>query len=269
MRKCLNILAAAILSCAAAASALAGDRMETAWQGIAEAEVRLVASHVPGVGDMLGLQFAMAPKWKVYWRSPGDAGFPPVPDWSGSTGAGQFDIAWPLPERFTFYGLETFGYSDGVMLPIRPDPHSGPMDLQLLLNYAACADICVPVQARLALRLPAGPWPATHHARTLAAALQRVPLPDAAQIEKAEYAGNALNIALRTEADVISPDLIVEAPASIILGKPACEAASTLTRCTVPVVEAPPGRPLDGHDIRVTLYGENFATETVIRFPAE
>ena len=33
----------------------------------------------------LGLQFRMKPGWKVYWRSPGDAGFPPEISWVGST----------------------------------------------------------------------------------------------------------------------------------------------------------------------------------------
>lgn len=267
MRNFLIILKAVLLIGAAGPAAWAGERMESAWQGIAEAEVRLVASHVPGAGDLLGLQFAMAPEWKVYWRSPGDAGFPPVPDWQGTTGAGNFQIAWPLPERFTFYGLETFGYRDGVVLPIRMEPDGGPVALRLLLNYAACAEICVPVQARLELKLPAGPWPETHHLGSIAAALRQVPLYGAAKVESAEYVSGALKIDLRTAVAVSHPDLIVEAPSNLILGKPDCRTNDTITRCTVPVADAPPGQPLDGQDIRVTLYGKNFATETVIRFP--
>ena len=47
------------------------------WQGIDETQVRLISSRT-ALGDQtqltLGLQFKMNDHWKVYWRSPGDAG---------------------------------------------------------------------------------------------------------------------------------------------------------------------------------------------------
>ncbi|MDZ4790723.1 MAG: protein-disulfide reductase DsbD family protein [Hyphomicrobiales bacterium] len=38
--------------------------------------------------------------WKTYWRSPGDAGIPPVVDWSGSINFASAELAYPQPERF-------------------------------------------------------------------------------------------------------------------------------------------------------------------------
>ena len=44
------------------------------------AEMRLVSA-VDGTGALenipLGLEFRMAPGWKIYWRTPGEAGLPP------------------------------------------------------------------------------------------------------------------------------------------------------------------------------------------------
>ena len=39
---------------------------------------------IEGGGQMAALQLTLAPGWKTYWRSPGDAGIPPSFDWSGS-----------------------------------------------------------------------------------------------------------------------------------------------------------------------------------------
>ena len=56
------------------------------WSKNEHVEMRLVSA-VQAVGERetlpLGLQFRMKPGWKLYWRSPGDAGFPPRPIWSG------------------------------------------------------------------------------------------------------------------------------------------------------------------------------------------
>ena len=64
------------------------------------------------------------------------------------------DIAWPAPARYSLQGFETAGYRDHVVLPIaltltRPGQ---PLDLHALVNWAACANICVPysTQARTA-----------------------------------------------------------------------------------------------------------------------
>ena len=58
------------------------------WFVTDQGQVRLVAA-APDAGAAahreLGLEFRLAPHWKIYWRSPGDAGYPPRLDWAGST----------------------------------------------------------------------------------------------------------------------------------------------------------------------------------------
>jgi suppressor for copper-sensitivity B len=130
------------------------------WFETDQGKARLIAA-TPDPGGAasvaLGLQFELAPHWKIYWRSPGDAGYPPQLDWTGSENLRDATLAWPAPERFSVEGLETVGYSGAVVLPItvrlvRP---GAPLRLRAHLSYLTCSEICVPHDADLALDLPA------------------------------------------------------------------------------------------------------------------
>ena len=73
------------------------------WVEREHAAVRLIsASDTVGVGDTLSLalEFRLARDWKIYWRSPGDAGYPPALDWAGSANIADATIAWPAPEFY-------------------------------------------------------------------------------------------------------------------------------------------------------------------------
>jgi len=104
---CTGLLVRTVLLLAALLVAPASLRAEEAaspWFTTEQGRVRLVAAE-PSVGAAdtvwLGLQFELAPHWKVYWRSPGDAGYPPHLDWAGSENLAGAAVAWPAPERFT------------------------------------------------------------------------------------------------------------------------------------------------------------------------
>ena len=110
-----------------AGSTVAGESLAAAseWWRTDQGDVRLVAaSAAAGHADevQFGLQFRMMPGWKIYWRSPGDAGFPPRPDWSGSKNVADARLLWPAPHRFSVLGLETLGYTDEVVLPVMVTP---------------------------------------------------------------------------------------------------------------------------------------------------
>ena len=75
----------------------------SAWFEHDHGAVRLIyggATTINGETRDLGLQFRMKPGWKVYWRSPGDAGFPPQIDWSASVNFADASMSWPAPKRF-------------------------------------------------------------------------------------------------------------------------------------------------------------------------
>ncbi len=159
-------LVAALLLALAALGTPVTSRAAAAspWFTTDQGRVRLIAAQPALAGQQtqtLGLEFRMAPRWHIYWRSPGDAGYPPRLDWAGSSNLARAEIAWPAPERFSVSGLETMGYSDAVVLPIAArivDPGK-PLDLTLHLDYLTCSEICVPYRTVLRLTLPAGAPP--------------------------------------------------------------------------------------------------------------
>src|SRR5262245_40531338 len=130
------------------------------WAQTDHTQVRLISA-VDGVGDSrtvtLGLQFLLKPGWKIYWRAPGDAGFPPSIDWSGSANLGGTQMLWPAPYRFDVSGLNTIGYKNEVVLP-SPASLAGPGNLRSLkakVDYRSCEDVCIPYTATCTLDLPA------------------------------------------------------------------------------------------------------------------
>jgi DsbC/DsbD-like thiol-disulfide interchange protein len=117
---------------------------------ILQAELR------PGWREADGRHFAalhlrLAPHWKTYWRSPGDAGVPPVFDWAGSSNLGSVKVHWPRPEVFDFLGMQTIGYRDEVVLPVEitPADPSRPVSLRADMELGVCNDICMPATLEL------------------------------------------------------------------------------------------------------------------------
>lgn len=92
----------------------------------------------------LGLNVRLNPGWHTYWRSAGDAGAPPEFDWTGSQNVADATVEWPAPHRFSDAGIDTFGYADQVLFPIkvrlRDQTENAHVSLKLALYV--CATIC-------------------------------------------------------------------------------------------------------------------------------
>ncbi|MAB87818.1 MAG: hypothetical protein CML51_11120 [Rhodobacteraceae bacterium] len=86
------------------------------------------------------LEIHLAPGWKTYWRAPGDTGFPPQFDFSGSRNAQELEIIWPAPILFGPQDMWSIGYSGHVVLPLLVQP-SDPQSL-VELNIKASLGIC-------------------------------------------------------------------------------------------------------------------------------
>ncbi len=218
-RAFLSIATAAAVLAATVAGAATGD-----WVENDHGRVRLISAVetlAPGMEIPLGLQFQMKPGWKIYWRSPGDAGFPPIPDWSGSHNVADVRMDWPTPERFQVLGLETIGYKDEVVLPLTVVPADSASEIRLsgLVRYLTCNDICVPYDVSVDLTVPPGagdPGPEAHLIDRFSA---RVPGPSTAAgveivdatLQTAEE-GVVIQVAARAPNPFSSPDLFVEGP---------------------------------------------------------
>ena len=156
--------------------------LQSEWQGDPTiAEARLLSA-VKGTGDLttlpLAVEFRVAPGWKIYWRTPGEAGLPPTIDVSGSASPSlEATIRWPVPKRFDVFGFDNFGYESEVTLPLDLTGHnvSAPVQIAAQLEALACSDICVPVMAQLDLVLPDGAATASPHAQMIARASSMVP----------------------------------------------------------------------------------------------
>jgi thiol:disulfide interchange protein len=152
------------------------------------ATARLVAEAAaiaPGGTLWVDLHLDIAPGWHVYWRNPGDSGLPTQITWSLPAGFSAGDIVWPVPERFVLGNFGNYGYAGAVdlLVPITapPDVEPGSM-VQFVANAAwlACAELCIPGEAKLALTLPVGvmpPLPDPAAAPLFAAARSHLPQP--------------------------------------------------------------------------------------------
>ncbi len=212
----------------AGAKAAASD-----WAEGDQARLRLIsASNAVGAeaAVTLGLEVRLEPSWKIYWRSPGDAGLPPVIDWSGSRNFDSAETRWPVPHRFTLFGLDTFGYEGQVVLPLtlRLSDPGNPVDLSAHIRYLVCdPQICVPAEARLSLSLPAGPAAPSAEADLIQRFVEEVPgdgSADGLRLGRVEVVrlGEELALSLEAEAEppFAAPDVIVEGPPGLRFAAP-------------------------------------------------
>jgi suppressor for copper-sensitivity B len=198
------------------------------WFVTEQGRVRLVSGAAGGDGRVaLGVEFRLAPHWKIYWRTPGDAGYAPRLDWSGSANLAAAVLRWPAPERFSVLGLETVGYAEGVVLPIAARLADGgaPLAVKLGLEYLTCNDICIPYETVLTLEVPAH-GSATGYEALLERWAARVPGDGAASgltLEgSAVVAGAhpALAVRVRSARPLGSPDVFVEGAGALSFARP-------------------------------------------------
>ncbi len=252
------------------------DVRATAWIGGDEASVRLIAD-AEGMDDKgriwLGLHIRLGPGWKTFWRNPGEAGVPPQFDWQESENIQTAEVRWPAPHRFTSYGFDNFGYQDEVVLPVRLQASSETQATVARLNlaYMICQRICVPMQAKLALNLPAaGAAPVNSPERELIGQyLALVPSTDGKtmKINGATVNGRAgkqtLQVVASTDKPFREPDLMVEAPEPFSFGRPEVSFRDDgrMATLVLPVFGGSAKRELKDETLTLTLVDGARATE--------
>ena len=213
------------------------------WADSAEASVRLVSA-VDAVGDLselrLGLEVVLKPGWKTYWRSPGDGGLPPSLDWEGSENVADTEIQFPAPKRFAILGIDSVGYENAVIYPIRltPGKPGEPVVADLSLDFLTCKEICIPQQANVSMTLPSGTAEPSEQAFSLNQAYGKVPAPsmpgfDVAKAEIAAGAGARWWLQLTTTTALTAPDAFVESPDPAFSFGPPQRLGPTLLRLPV------------------------------------
>lgn len=255
------------------APAFANDNgLRGPWQESYKSRSRLLAgAMVQQSGDTAlyaGVQLELAPKWKTYWRSPGEAGgVPPTFDWSASKNVADVTVEYPAPIRMaTDYG-ENIGYYDRVIFPVRfkfVDP-AKPADLHVDFQYGICDDICVPANVKLILQVSAGeiaPVPTV-----LSEAVRRVPKlasrlgPKDPRIARSEIilsgAKPHIDFDIETGSENVLVDVFVEGPGGMFIPMsrlvPNAEVAAGIKRFSVDLSKDVDIADIRGKTLRVTI----------------
>ena len=274
--------AAANLALASLSALRAPGRAATgAWFETPEGKVRLVSARAVAAPDGdpgLGLEFALAPGWHVYWRNAGDAGYPPEIRPLADTALAAATLRYPAPSRFELPGdLVAFGYEHEVIYPLdarlAPAPGDGPARLGLRVDYLVCAETCIPYAADLALELPLGAAADDPEvAPRLAAWRGRLPLdagaPGAPRVEaKLAEAPDGLALELTFAGEgvtALAPDLFFDPHRELGFGRPAFVASAAGPGFRVPLRALDATRPLPAKvDLAWTATGFESAGRSV------
>lgn len=269
----LRLLLIALFALLSPAAVLAAA---STWDQGAVAEVRLISA-TDGVGTAaqhsIGIEFQMQPKWKIYWRSPGDAGAPPMPDWSASVNVKDAQIHWPVPERFSFFGVDTFGYQDHVILPVSvtPEVPGEPVVLDTRIDYLICDDVCIPAEANLTLELGPGDATPSPEAGAIGRFLAAVPGLGAEQgltlsnlILDSSGENPVVRVTATSDLPFIAPDLLPEAPAGYIFSRPELTFSSdgkTVILTSAAGTAFPPDEQLNLANLSLTVTDSNRGIE--------
>jgi DsbC/DsbD-like thiol-disulfide interchange protein len=225
-------LLSALAALALSVPALAQEAAVSPWSPSTHSSIRLIAGATAASGKQrIGVEITMSPGYKTYWRSPGDAGVPPVFDWSGSLNVGGLDVRWPAPERFEDGNGYSVGYVGEVVVPVSVQPvdPAQPVMVVLKLDYAVCEKMCIPAKGEARLWLEPGVTSVT--SPRLESFQERVPLPvklgphkdkiSVLEVKPGE-AGAEPNVQLLLQAppDGTIDDVFVEGPGMWSFGKP-------------------------------------------------
>lgn len=258
-----NTFRAATLGCALAMSGvLATDA--TAMEPVT-AELR-PGWRLPNGDHMAALHLTLAPGWKTYWRAPGDAGIPPVFDWSASDNVSDVAALWPTPHVFRQSGARSVGYKGELVLPLRVAATGGPVTLEANMLIGVCSDICVPQELHVRAMLP----DSSSVDPVIAAALAEAPFTASeANVGKVQCSTSPAKggMVLRTEIDMPSAggqeELVVE------VGQPEIWASEPKTRreggklVSKTKLMHMEGKPfaLDRSKLRITVLGAQHAVD--------
>ena len=246
------------------------------WAENEQASVRLISSGAT-TGEsgevQLGLHFKLADGWKIYWRSPGDAGFPPSTDWSASSNLADVNKSWPVPHRFSLFGLETFGYGKEVVFPIlaKVERLGEGLKLRGQVNYLVCDEICIPHNQEISLDLAAGPDSRSPEGFLIDSYAALVP-DDGTRagwtLQSANLVGDmeapSVEVVATASSPFTEPDLLLEGPPGFTFGKPEVELSdggkTVLLRAAVGKNSVAQGV-IEGKQIKVTVTDGNKGME--------
>ncbi|GJE02037.1 protein-disulfide reductase DsbD family protein [Methylobacterium isbiliense] len=215
----------------------------------------------------LGVRVRLGSGWKTYWRSPGDSGLPPEFDWSMSTNLEQAEPLWPAPHRMELLGVETIGYKDEVVFPIKarvPDPNA-PIQVSLKLGLYACTTICVRDDHAMTGTIAPGDSRSGEQA-IIDTWRKRVPAASSnalsiSSIRLKEASPPELEVIAKATEAFEAPDLFVESDPPVFGSKPRVTISPGGTATLTVPLEAEKTEDLRNRPLRITLVDGEHAIE--------
>lgn len=137
------------------------DKFETEQK--THAQATLASEHLqckPEQQYWMALKLEIDEGWHVYWKNPGDSGYPVSIHWEGSEHIDIGEMVWPTPKKFILPGVINYGYSQQVIFLIpfqikKSSPDS--LNLKAKVSWLACKEACIPESQEVTLHLNTGP----------------------------------------------------------------------------------------------------------------
>src|SRR5262245_4167081 len=170
----------------------------------------------PGETFWVAICQEITPGWHTYWgANPGDAGEPTRIEWTLPTGVAAGEIAWPYPSRFPVGIAMSYGYENGVVLPIPMTVSDAvapgtTLALRGQVSWLVCAKICIPEEAPVALSIPVtaeAPRADRRGASLIAAARRNLPVPSP---WPASYVATPETVTLSVTSHDLAPERVAE-----------------------------------------------------------
>lgn len=233
------------------------------------ARSRVITASTPDAEGRLlaGWEIELESGWKTYWRSPGEAGLPVTARVNGE----PVEILFPLPERFEFYGTETYGYKKQAILPFYLPASIIGSGAVVDISFMVCHDICVPLEVDFQLATKALAEPSPLADIKLARWMDKVPARSGQSdlaVETVRLAGapgrQRLIIDVAAGTQLNAADLLVESSTGISFARPSFRLIGDGTRARAVIPALMRERTdLAGSSVRVTF--ANGAGEAIDR----
>lgn len=114
-------------------------------------EARLLvreATVAPGSTFQLGIHLDQDDGWHTYWLAPGDIGLRTEVAWTLPPGFTVAPRTWPVPQRFEYEGIVSYGYDREVLhgfeVAVAPEVPAGTYPVEASVSWLVCQTSCIP-----------------------------------------------------------------------------------------------------------------------------
>ena len=239
------------------------------WTTADRSQLRLLLNRTAEGHTTGGIEILLEPGWYTYWRNPGEAGVPPVFDFSGSDNVAKVEVRYPAPLRHDDGTSVSLIYENEVVFPLSVTPavEGADITLRMKAQFGVCSEVCIPTTADAEVTLTPGAAADPLSNARLRKFERRVPMPPESgrfDVEAVTEEGGALAIDVRMPESTYS-DLFVEPPAGWYLGQPKfIDRSNGVSRYRLSLAGKPPSQQISGQEFRFVAVAGGEAIEESI-----